>query len=87
VAAEEPVSANVEALRRLIDEYPFLSNSWASDLAVFLASRGVLATEALTDEQCEDLWSDGTEYDYDYGKQYEAKAFRAALARLARGEP
>jgi hypothetical protein len=47
----------------------------------------VLATEALTDEQCEDLWSDGTEYDYDYGKQYEAKAFRAALARLARGEP
>jgi hypothetical protein len=83
-------SPNVGALEAMMPDFEqyIASVPWITgrQMAEWLASRGVLATEALTDEQCEEAWSGGTEYDYDYGKQLVPAEFRAALARLARGE-
>jgi hypothetical protein len=81
VAAEEPVSPNVDALAKIIDE---MQGSFfaASDMARHLASRGVLATEALTDEQCEAVF-EAMRNNWD---EYEIGKLPAALARLARGE-
>jgi hypothetical protein len=88
------VSANVEALEAMIEEWHGLvSRGGCRDLASYLASRGVLATEALTTLPTKVVF----DLAYNYRAKWEGadavsaerfvESLRAALARLARGEP
>jgi hypothetical protein len=85
--AETPMSrdtTNIVVLADLIQEH---TRGWKhqipiASMAEWLASRGVLAVDALTDEQAEmfDLQDR-------VGGQYSPELVRAALRRCATGEP
>ena len=81
----EALAAKIDALKDASsDEYP---NRWwdSRTLAEALAKDGVLAVEALTDEQV-DLAVDSGASEFDIIVR-ETHEIRAMLAKIARGEP
>jgi hypothetical protein len=80
---------NVDALEALLAERLPDDPVSCKTLAVWLAAKGCLVSETLTDEECKDVWDAGGEalYGDPFPTFTQPGLLRAELERIAKGEP